>query len=98
MVTLTSGLTVHGLSAEEDLRRRWRHGRCRTCESAVGLADARILFRSDSANTVETFSYYCPECQRLSEPERGRLLGHDDRPILDELGSPGLGGGRSVRR
>jgi hypothetical protein len=52
---------------------------------AVRLLDAHIDAHDDASGNVETISYYCTHCRLDDDSRRGRLVGHDGAPLVDEL-------------
>lgn len=84
-VTVTIGRRFEATQHKPDLRVAWRFGICPSCAMAVRLLDAHIDAHEDPAGSLETIAYYCTNCRLADDTRRGRLVGHDDAPVIDEL-------------
>ena len=84
-VTVTTGRRFEATRHKPDLRLAWRFGICPSCSMAVRLLDAHIVARDDAHGQGEVITYYCTNCRLDDDARRGRVVGHDGQPVIDEL-------------
>ena len=84
-VTVTSGRRFEAARHKPDLRLAWRHGICPSCSMGVRLLDSHIVARENPDGSSETVTYYCTSCRLDDDSRRGKLVGHDGVPVVDEL-------------
>ena len=84
-VTVTTSRRFEAMRHKPDLRLAWRFGVCPSCSMAVRLLDAHIVARDDAHGHGEVITYYCTHCRLDDDARRGRVVGHDGQPVVDEL-------------
>lgn len=84
-VTVTSGRRFEAARHKPDLRLAWRFGICPSCSMGVRLLDAHIDARENPGGGSETIMYYCTNCRLDDDARRGKVVGHDGAPVIDEL-------------
>jgi hypothetical protein len=84
-VTVTSGRRFESARHKPDLRLAWRFGICPSCSMAVRLLDSHIVAQEDATGTSESITYYCTNCRWDDDSRRGKVVGHDGAPVVDQL-------------
>jgi hypothetical protein len=84
-ITITSSRRFETTIQKPDLRLAWRYGICPSCAMGVRLLDSHIVAREDLTGTSESIAYYCTNCRLDDDARRGKVVGHDGAPVVDEL-------------
>lgn len=84
-VTVTSGRRFEAARHKPDLRLAWRYGICPSCSLGVRLLDSHIVASENPAGNSEVITYFCTNCRLDDDGRRGKVVGHDGAPVVDEL-------------